>query len=244
VSRRALAFGSVAEAYERFRPGYPDEIVALVSDYAGRPLRTALDIGAGTGKATRLFAADGIVVTAVEPDAAMLAELRRQVPGSVSTVRSTFEQLQLDQSFDLVYAAAALHWTEPERRWSRVASLLAPGGVFANFGGPARLADDDLEAAVRAAGAPFMSDDEMPASEHWPADELEHSEWFDDVRSSVLSRRLEMTAADYVGHLSTVSAYLVLSAGTRQLVLERIQRALPPRVEVAADVTVHLARRR
>ena len=53
---RALSFGAVAEAYERFRPGYPVELLELVMAYAGGPIRTALEIGAGTGKATRLFA--------------------------------------------------------------------------------------------------------------------------------------------------------------------------------------------
>ena len=53
---RALSFGSVAAAYERFRPGYPDALVDQVLTYAGRPVRTALEIGAGTGKATRAFA--------------------------------------------------------------------------------------------------------------------------------------------------------------------------------------------
>jgi hypothetical protein len=41
---RALSFGTVAEAYERFRPGYPAELLDLVLAYAGRPIRTALEI--------------------------------------------------------------------------------------------------------------------------------------------------------------------------------------------------------
>ena len=56
----------MAEAYERFRPGYPTELVDLVLAYGGRPVRTALEIGAGTGKATRVFADRGLLVTATE----------------------------------------------------------------------------------------------------------------------------------------------------------------------------------
>lgn len=73
MSARAQSFGSVAEAYERFRPGYPAELFDLVTAYAGRPLRTALEIGAGTGKATRVLAGRGIAVTATDPDQAMRA---------------------------------------------------------------------------------------------------------------------------------------------------------------------------
>ena len=46
---RALSFGTVAEAYERFRPAYPAELFDTVITYAGQPVRTALEIGAGTG---------------------------------------------------------------------------------------------------------------------------------------------------------------------------------------------------
>ncbi|MFC4150373.1 class I SAM-dependent methyltransferase [Micromonospora mangrovi] len=251
MTGRALSFGTVAEAYERFRPGYPAALADLVLTYAGRPVRTALEIGAGTGKATRLFARRGIAVTATEPDAAMLAELRRQVPTGVRTVQAAFEDLPPGESHGLVYAAAALHWTRPEGRWSRMAALLEPGGVFASFGGPLRLADPAVAEAVHAARAPFLDSDEVPSPDgtpadqvlQWPGTELARSAWFTDVRQSVIERRLTMTAHDFVGLLSTVSAYLTLPPAAREQVFDRIVRVLPEAVEVTADVTVHLARR-
>src|SRR3954453_9557168 len=159
MTARALSFGSVASAYERFRPGYPDELLDRVSAYARSPIRTALEIGAGTGKATRVFARHGIAVTATDPDAAMLAELRTHVPATVTVVQAAFEDLSPKRCYDLVFAAAALHWTEPVHRWSRVAALLDPGGVFASFGGQMHLADGAVEEAVRAARSPFLTDD-------------------------------------------------------------------------------------
>jgi SAM-dependent methyltransferase len=252
MSARALSFGTVAQAYERFRPGYPVELLDLVTTYAGRPVRTALEIGAGTGKATRLFAARGIAVTATDPDEAMLAELRKHVPGTVSTVRAAFEDLRTGDTYGLVYAAAALHWTSPEGRWSRVAALLEPGGVFGSFGGPLRLADAAVEEAVRAARAPFLETDEIPSPDgtppedemQWPGRELQQSPLFADVRQVVLERRLTVGAGDYVGHLSTVSAYLELPAPVREQVYDRILGVLPETVEIAADIWVHLARTR
>lgn len=250
MTARALRFGDVVAAYERYRPGYPAEVVDLVTAYARRPLRTALEIGAGTGKATRAFAAAGVIVTATEPDAAMLDELRAQVPG-VATVQAAFEDLATDQRYDLVYSAAALHWTRPEGRWSRVADLLQPGGVFASFGGPVRLADAAVERAVDAARAPFLETDEVGSPDgtppeadlQWPGTELQQSPLFADVRQVVVERRLTLPADEYVGYLSTVSAYLELAAADQQLVLGEILRALPATVDVSADVTVHLAHR-
>ncbi|MFE6281065.1 class I SAM-dependent methyltransferase [Streptomyces sp. NPDC057877] len=251
MSGRALSFGAVAEAYERFRPGYPTELFDLVTAYAGRPLHTALEIGAGTGKATRLFAQRGVTVTATDPDGSMLAELRKQVPTGVTTVRAALEDLRPGKRYGLVYAAAALHWTSPEGRWSRVAALLEPGGVFASFGGPFRLADPAVEEAVRAARAPFLGSDGIPSPDgtppgdgmQWPGTELQRSEWFTDVQQAMGERRLTMSPRDYLGHLSTVSAYLVLPTADREQVFRQIARVLPESVEMTADITVHLARR-
>ena len=228
MSGRALSFGMVAQAYERFRPGYPAELFDLVTTYAGQPVLTALEIGAGTGKATRLFADRGLSVTATEPDGEMLAELRKHVPATVRTVQAAFEELGPGESYGLVYAAAALHWTNPDGRWSRMAALLEPGGVFASFGGPVGLADAAVAEAVRAARALFLASDDIPSPDgtppgnemQWPGTELRRSEWFADVQQATVERRLTMTAHDYIGYLSTVSAYLELPASEQEQVYE------------------------
>src|SRR5215472_123634 len=137
---------------------------------------------------------------------------------NVKAVRAAFECLQPGERYGLVYAAAALHRTNPEGRWPRMAALLEPGGVFASFAGPIRLADPAVEKAVRAAREPFLESDKVPSPdgtppEHemqWPGTELRRSEWFADVQQSVIGRHLTMTARDYIGHLSTISAYLGL----------------------------------
>lgn len=77
----------------------------------------------------------------------------------------------------------------------------------------------------------------------WPGTELQRSEWFGDVQQSVIERRVTMSARDYIGHLSTISAYLELSASEQEQVYSRIMQVLPERVETAADIAVHLARR-
>jgi SAM-dependent methyltransferase len=250
MTRRALSFGPVASAYERFRLGYPEELVDEVLTYAGRPIRTALEIGAGTGKATRMFAARGIAITATDPDAAMLAELRKHVPATVDTVQSAFEDLPLTPTYDLVFAAASLHWTKPANRWVRVAALLNHDGSLASFGGQICLADAAVEEAVRAATSQFGVDDDVPSPDgtprhapmQWPGTELTQCQLFIDVRQSTIQRRTTMPARDYLAHLSTISAYLQLSVSARAQVFERILGVLPDPVTVAADVTLHLAR--
>ncbi len=250
MTDRAVSFGSVASAYEKFRPGYPDELVDKVLAYAGRPVRTALEIGAGTGKATRLFAGHGIAVTATDPDADMLTELRKHVPTRVATVLAAFEDLPRTPVYDLVFAAASLHWTKPHDRWSRVAAMLKSDGIFASFGGQVHVSDSNVEQAVYAARSPFLADDEVPSPDgtpadspmQWPGTELAESDRFTDVRQSSIERRMTTSARDYVGHLSTISAYLELPEPVREHVLDRILHVLPERVTLIADITLHLAR--
>jgi SAM-dependent methyltransferase len=240
----------VASAYERFRPGYPGEVADQVIAYAGRPILTALEIGAGTGKATREFASRGIAVTATDPDPAMLAELRRHVPEAVDTVQASFEDLPLTPAYDLVFAAASFHWTQPDLRWERVAAMLNPDGIFASFGGPVHPADADVDQAVRAARADFLADDGIPSPDgtpaeslmQWPGTELLRSGLFTDVRQSTFERRITVSAGDYVGHLSTISAYLELPEAVRGNVFELIRRVLPERVTLVADIVLHVAR--
>ncbi len=241
----------MASAYERFRPDYPDELVDQVLDYAGRPVGTALEIGAGTGKATRVFAGRGITVTATDPDPAMLTELRKHVPTTTTTVEATFEELPLTAVYDLVFAAASLHWTKPDQRWPRIAAMLEPEGIFASFGGQVHLAHARVEQAVRAARSPYLEADDVPPPDgtpadsamQWPGTELARSDLFTDVRQSSIERRMTTSAHDYVGHLSTVSAYLALPGPVRKHVLGRILELLPDEVSLVADVTLHLARK-
>lgn len=250
MTERALSFGSVASAYERFRPGYPHRLVDEVLAYAGQPVRTALEIGAGTGKATRVFAGRGIAVTATDPDPAMLTELRKHVPTTVTTVQATFEALPLSPVYDLVFAAASLHWTKPADRWPRVAAMLKRTGIFASFGGQVHPADSDVEQDICVVRSPFLADDEIPPPDgtpadspmQWPGTELAQSDQFTDVRQTSIERRMTASAHDYVGHLSTVSAYLQLPEPVREQVLGRILTVLPERLTLVADITLHLAR--
>ena len=236
---RGLLFGTAAESYERFRLGYHDEVVDGTLEYAGRPVRSALEVGAGTGKATRAFASRGIEVTALEPDPDMFSVLERETAGMpVTPVRSTFEAYD-GRRTDLVYAAASLHWTEPETRWARVAGLLVEDGVVAVFGAAMDIADDEVRAAFEKARNQFIGDD---GYHHEPLEGIEASPRFTDVSERVMPREVTVPRKEYVGYLSTVSAYLQMPLDARQQVLHRIAEALPPQVRLDVTVRLFLAR--
>jgi SAM-dependent methyltransferase len=243
-----LLFGAAAESYERFRLGYPDEVVDRTLDYAARPLRTAIEVGSGTGKATRAFASRGIHITALEPDRNMFLVLQRESAGmSVRPVLSQLEDYD-GPPVDLVYAASNWHGTEPTNRWSRTSRLLVADGVVASFGRPMTLVDENLRAAVEEVRRSILPNESLPQpgsqeGSEWPASELDGSDFFLDVQRLCLPREVVVPQKEYVGFLSTVSAYLQLTVRQRQDVLLRIVELLPEHVRLDAGVRLCLGRK-
>ncbi|XNS28145.1 class I SAM-dependent methyltransferase [Citricoccus nitrophenolicus] len=130
ASRRTLggAFQDGGEHYDSVRPSYPEAIVDFM---VPADARTAVDLGAGTGLFTRLLAARGVEVAAVDPSASMLGPLRRAVP-SATVVQATAEATGLPTGrADLVTCAQAWHWIDPEAGSAEAARLLRPGGALA-----------------------------------------------------------------------------------------------------------------
>jgi SAM-dependent methyltransferase len=241
---RGLLFGSVAQSYERYRWDYSINLVDSVLAYAGRPVHSALEVGAGTGKATRAFASRGIEVIALEPDADMARVLKKATRGlPVRSVAATLEQFRADSGFDLVFAAAAWHWTSPATRWTQAVELLNPGGVLALFGSPAELKDPKLFTAVQEIEKRLLSADD-PADVHpWSIQEMAAADGFADVEQRDLPSVATTTAADFVGRLSTVSAYLMLGPRERAEALRQVRAALPDQVQIDTTLQLSLARR-
>lgn len=133
IRAHALSFGPVAAQYDAARPSYPDALFDELERLAGRPLRGAdvLDVGAGTGIATRLLAGRGARVVAVEPSEGMAAVLRQAGP-EVPVVKAGGDELPFhDASVDFVTYAQAFHWTDPGRSVPEALRVLRPGGTLA-----------------------------------------------------------------------------------------------------------------
>lgn len=130
MPERARSFGVVAAAYARHRPGYP--AAALDWALAPAPGGDVLDLGAGTGKITEALAGRaGVLVTAVEPDPAMLAQFRADFP-HVDAREGSAERIPLGAAtVDTVVVGTAWHWFDRDRAEPEIARVLRPGGVLA-----------------------------------------------------------------------------------------------------------------
>lgn len=120
-----------ASSYERGRPSYPPTAIEhLVRVLGIGPGRTVVDLGAGTGKFTRLLVATGARVIAVEPQAAMRAELAALADApSFEIVDGSAEAIPLpDASVDVVCAATAFHWFDHDVAMPEIARVVRDGG--------------------------------------------------------------------------------------------------------------------
>jgi SAM-dependent methyltransferase len=115
------------EDYERGRPGWPPAVV----DIAGLPpTATVLDLGAGTGKLTRLLARAFGRVVAVEPAEPMRWMLETLCP-QARALAGTGQDIPLsDHAVDAVFAAQAFHWFDDERALGEIARVLRPHGAL------------------------------------------------------------------------------------------------------------------
>jgi len=118
-----------ADSYVRGRPDYPPAALDwLRNDLGLEPGRAALELGAGTGKFTRLLIETGAAVTAVEPVGAMLDELRRALPAVFASQGTAQRMPAADASADAVICAQAFDWFASAESLAEIRRVLKPGG--------------------------------------------------------------------------------------------------------------------
>ena len=132
---RRFTFDQVADAYDKYRPTYPDAMFDELTARAGvTPHSKILEIGSGTAKATLALARRGLRVIGLEPcpNMARIARKHLEAYDLIEIASSTFEDWPGDrEAFDLIMAAQSFHWIEPHLRFEKTADLLRPGGVLA-----------------------------------------------------------------------------------------------------------------
>ena len=232
----ASSFGAAAAAYAEHRPDYARAAVRWALEPA--PDARVLDLGAGTGKLTSTLVALGADVVAVEPDPAMLAELRRALP-DVDALPGRAEAIPLpDASVNAVLAGNALHWFDMAVAGPEIARVLAPGGILAGLW---NVMDDrvDWVAGLKqvSGGAAIGPRDTLSswraatAGVHLPITGVVAR--FGSPEQAEFPHGHRRTAGSLVETLATRAGMLVMQARERASTLNRIRAFLEGRPETS-----------
>ena len=134
---RARTFGVNPRDYDAVRPGYPDELFSDLLAFAELGCGAqVLEIGCGTGQATRFLADLDVDLTCLEPGGPLCALARQNLAehANVRCLNVEFEAFASPRdAFELIFAATSFHWIDPDVRMPKCAQLLAPGGTLAVF---------------------------------------------------------------------------------------------------------------
>lgn len=115
------------EDYERGRPGWPSAVADVAAVAATSPV---LDLGAGTGKLTRVLLESFPQVIAVEPSGPMGRVLTALSPGADLRDGSATAIPLADRSVGGVFVAEAFHWFDDEPALAEIARVLQPRGAL------------------------------------------------------------------------------------------------------------------
>ena len=151
----SIGFSARADAYVQGRPGYPPDVDHwLRTDLALSEGKTALDLGAGTGKFLPYLIATGAKIVAVEPVAAMRDRLIESHP-SVKAMDGTAHTIPIaDATLDAVLCAQSFHWFANRSALVEIGRVLKPGGMLGLIWNN-RDADTPWVAAIEAVTAPY-----------------------------------------------------------------------------------------
>ena len=241
---RALSFGSSAEAYDRFRSGYPS---ALFDDLTATPVRSALDVGCGTGKVAVDLDRRGVSTLGIDPDPRMSAVARRR--GVVVEVSGFESWDDAGRRFDLITCGHAWHWIDPAIGTDKAVRLLEPGGRIARFWNyhvvqPELLVEFE---AIYADLAPTITviGRDPSRGEDAPDPFGSHTD-FTTASPRTYRWQRRLTSAEWSGLITTFGDHLRLGADTLQRLTSALQDAIERRggiVRVDGGTYLLLARR-
>ncbi len=131
LEQRKSWYSNAADAYNKTRPRYPQEVISRVIELTQlSPNTNILELGCGPGTATTSFAKLGFSMTCLEPSSEACEIARQnciQYP-NVEIINTTFEEWELTSTYDAVLAATSFHWISPEIRYIKTENALKPNG--------------------------------------------------------------------------------------------------------------------
>lgn len=197
-------FSNKAESYSQYRPGYPAELFAYLASLSPSSERV-WDCASGSGQGARQFV--GLFESVFASDASFEQIKNANSDGQYFLLASLAEQTPfVDNSFDLITVAQALHWFDLDRFYPEVKRLLKPKGVCAVWSYGLMQINPAIDDIVRH----FYAETVGP---YWPFERQQVESGyrdlafpFNELSSPAFTMQVDWSLDHLLGYLSTWSA--------------------------------------
>ena len=223
--RDGLCFNSVAENYDRYRPGYSEALFHEIAAYAELPRgANVLEVGCGTGKATLPLLELGCSVTALEPGDELASVARRNCAAfrELRLLPVRFEEYDGEGGpFDLICSATAFHWIPEETGYPKLSALLKTGGCAALFWNIRIPASGDpvlferIQRVYRKCRPGSRPPETEGLSRYSSCLKSFARHGFQRIQTRVFREFFTASAEEYLGYLNTCSDHLALPPSVR-----------------------------
>ena len=234
-------FDTVASTYEKFRPGYTDELYQMIFDYITlNESCYAIEVGIGGGQATLPILKTGCNLTAVEygEQFSKLCMEKFKEYQNFSVVTNKFENTDFsDNTYDLVYSASAFHWVPEDIGYAKVFSMLKSGGAFARFANHPYRDKGNLplsEEMDRIYGAyyyKYYNKRQKTLTEYSDKEAMQRASiakkyGFVDIKYALFHRTRTFSANEYRTLLGTYSDHIAMEESIREEFFSKIEEAI------------------
>lgn len=226
--QRATSFGSVADSYDKVRPG---PAPAAVDWLLPPECSIAVDLAAGTGLFSRALEGRVPQVVAVEPDARMRDVLAARSTGT-TVLAGQAEAIPLPDAYaDAVFVSTAWHWFDPGLAAREIARVLKDGGRLGIvWTSRDREADWVAELDVlRAAGEPATVAQVRAELDRHHSVALPGDAAFGPARTASFGFTRTLTIEDTLDWLATSSGVITAGQADREAGRARSRAALTAR---------------
>jgi trans-aconitate methyltransferase len=214
-----MTFDDVAHLYHEVRPRYPEAYFDRIAELVDLANPHVLELGSGTGIATRPMLERGWKVDCIEPGSSLAAVARDQLRDypDLTISETTFEDWPAESaSYDAIVSATAFHWIKPGVRYTKSHQVLKQGGALAVIyyrhvaGGDDAMFEEIQECYLK--HMPGSKREKMPvATKQSPsASEMRKSGLFDVVESTYLHQVVTYSRDEYFNLISTYSGHRML----------------------------------
>ncbi|HEY3843568.1 MAG TPA: methyltransferase domain-containing protein [Acidimicrobiales bacterium] len=243
---RSRKFDAIAQLYDTYRPGYPDETFDDLISIAGLgPGDHLVEIGAGTGIATEPLARRGLSITCLEPGLDMAAVAREKLaewPG-VTFIPTRFEDWDVpSRPADAVVAANSWHWVDPEIGFPKSAATVREGGCLCVIFhrvvsvGPPGFAEElrHLRAGLAPPTPADLKAGRYLESHRWSED-MDASGYFEHVQTTAHAFTRTLSASEFVAVSDTYGPNSRLTAEERRRLADAVIELIDGRFGGAID---------